>query len=93
MARSITCPTISSKEKTLGAIILDVEPRLKGHIDRFGGSPDGSVRYMIAPYLPFRTEDDLYPFHKCAISSKRSADSCYQCFDGDYVVQHDRRQR
>ena len=48
---------------------------------------------MIAPYLPFRTEDDLYPFHKCATSSKRSADSYYQCFDGDYVVQHDRRQR
>ena len=78
--------------ETLRAIILDVEPRLKGHIDRFGGSPDGAVRYMIAPYLPFRTEDDLYPFHKCATSRKGSADSYYQCFDGDYVIQHERRE-
>ena len=79
--------------EALRAIILDVEPRLKGHIDRFGGSPDGSVRYMIAPYLPFRTEDDLYPFHKCATSRKISADSYYQCFDGDYVIQHERLER
>ena len=79
--------------ETLRATILDVEPRLKGHIDRFGGSPDGSVRYMIAPYLPFRTEHDLYPFHKCATSRKGSADSYYQCFDGDYVIQHERRKR
>jgi len=78
---------------TLRAIILDVEPHLKGHVDRFGGSFDGSVRYMIAPYLPFRTERDLYPFHKCATSKKGSGDSYYQCFDEDYVIQHERRER
>jgi hypothetical protein len=39
---------------TLRRIILEVEPSLAGRIDRFGGSPDGSSRFLIAPYLHYR---------------------------------------
>ena len=31
-------------------MLLKAEPSLKGKIDRFGGSPDGAQRHMIAPY-------------------------------------------
>jgi hypothetical protein len=73
--------------ETLRDIILELEPRLKGHIDRFGGSPDGAVRYMIAPYLPYRSEDELYAFHRCATSSNNPASAYYRCFVADYVVE------
>src|SRR5262249_29627386 len=71
--------------ETLRDIILTLEPGLKGQIDRFGGAPDGSVRYMIAPYLPYRSEDDLYVFHRCASSKKSSDATYYNCFVSDYV--------
>ena len=73
--------------ETLRDIILELEPRLKGHIDRFGGAPDGAVRYMIAPYLPYRSEDELYAFHRCATSRKNPASAYYRCFVADYVVE------
>ena len=41
--------------------ILAVRPQLKGEIDRFGASPDGSIRFNIGPYLPYREVRDLYP--------------------------------
>jgi hypothetical protein len=71
--------------ETLREIILALEPSLKGRIDRFGGSPDGSVRYMIAPYMPYRTEADLYVFHSCATSKKSAGTAYYKCFVSDYV--------
>src|SRR5262245_2379948 len=71
--------------ETLREIILTLEPSLKGQIDRFGRSPDGSVRYMIAPYMAYRTEDDLYVFHRCATSKKSAGISYYNCFVSDYV--------
>ena len=39
---------------TLRNAILKVQPNLKGQIDRFGGTPDGEVRYMIGPYLLYK---------------------------------------
>jgi hypothetical protein len=71
--------------ETLRAIILTLEPGLKGQIDRFGGSPDGSIRYMIAPYLAYRTEADLYVFHRCATSKKSAGTAYYNCFVSDRV--------
>jgi hypothetical protein len=72
--------------ETLRGILLEIEPRLRGQIDRFGGSPDGAVRYMIAPYLPYRTEDELDAFDKCATSKKNPAAAYYKCFVAEYVA-------
>ena len=71
--------------ETLREIILTLEPSLKGQIDRFGGAPDGSVRYMIAPYLAYRTEEDLYVFHRCATGKQGAGSAYYNCFVSDYV--------
>jgi len=70
--------------ETLRDAILAVEPKLKGHIDRFGLSADGTSRYLIAPYLDYRTEGDLYLFHACATDSRIPAASYYACFVVDY---------
>src|SRR5438045_6988469 len=60
--------------------ILAVEPALAGKIDRVGGAPDGSGRYLIGPYLYYRTEEQFRPFHDCATSRRRADDSYYRCF-------------
>jgi hypothetical protein len=65
---------------TLRRIILEIEPALAGQIDRFGGSPDGSSRFLIAPYLHYRTEDELDVFHQCATSKDITPDIYYACF-------------
>jgi hypothetical protein len=67
------------KGDILRRIFLQLEPRLKGRIDRFGGSFDGSWRYMIAPYIGYDSEDDLATVHECA-SSQRNKATYYKCF-------------
>lgn len=64
----------------LRRIIVEREPRLKGRIDRFGGSFDGSIRYMIAPYMAYDSQDELYAVHKCAKGRQRTAAIYYKCF-------------
>ena len=68
--------------ETLRQAILDVSPRLKGKIDRFGSAPDGAVRYLIKPYASYQTESDLYGVDKCAKSRIRAA-TYYQCFEAE----------
>jgi hypothetical protein len=64
--------------------ILAESPGLKDEkMDRFGRSPDGAIRYLIGPYIFYRTEDDLYPFHACATSKKLAHDDYYLCFVAD----------
>lgn len=60
--------------------ILTVEPALKDKIDRFGGSDDGSGRYLVAPYTYYRSMEELYLFHQCATDRRVPRDSYYQCF-------------
>ena len=60
--------------------ILAVEPSLAGKIDRVGSAPDGSGRYLIGPYVYYRSEEDFRPFHECATSRRRADDSYYRCF-------------
>ena len=60
--------------------ILAVDPSYRGKIDRLGGSPDGSERFLIAPYANYRTEGDLLPFHACATSTRIPRDRYYACF-------------
>ena len=61
--------------------ILAASPELKDEkLDRFGGSPDGEIRYLIAAYIHYRTEDELYPFDVCATSNKVAREDYYRCF-------------
>jgi hypothetical protein len=66
--------------ESLRSAILEVQPDLKGHIDRFGGSPEGTDRYMIAPYMHYRTEEDLMAFDVCARNPRLPASLYYACF-------------
>jgi hypothetical protein len=61
--------------------ILDVAPNLKGTLDRFGGSLDGSERFLIAPYINYQQVTDLLPVHACAVGPRGKDDRYYQCFD------------
>lgn len=54
------------KGDSLRNAILMVQPDLKGKMDRFGNSPDGQARFMIAPYLQYQGPDDLIAMAKCA---------------------------
>lgn len=75
------------KGETLRDAIIAAEPSLAGQIDRHGGSPDGSSRYLIGPYIYYRTEQDLLPFHECATDKKMPRELYPACFvvkdDGD----------
>lgn len=70
--------------ETLRNAILDVAPRLKGHIDRFGSFPGGAVRFEIKPYASYRTVGELYGVDKCARARLRIA-SYYTCFVAEPV--------
>jgi len=61
--------------------ILEIDPSLKGKIDRFGGSPDGQIRFMIAPYREYVVQEELDPIDRCAIrNEKGKAARYYGCF-------------
>jgi hypothetical protein len=66
--------------------ILAIDPSLKGKIDRFGGSFDGEVRFMIAPYAEYQDESDLLRFHSCASARIKRPDAYYRCFDAGRAV-------
>ena len=65
--------------ETLREAILEVEPSLKGKIDRFGRAPDGEVRFSIVPYLQYYELSELDAFHKCARRKIQEA-AYYNCF-------------
>ena len=66
--------------ETLRNAILKVQPNLKGQIDRFGGTPDGEVRYMIGPYLLYKQLDEFKQADRCAVRHRASAAAYYRCF-------------
>jgi hypothetical protein len=68
------------KGDTLKNIILEIDPNQAGKIDRLGGSPDGTSRFLIAPYAYYRTQEDLMIFHHCATDKKTPPDLYYACF-------------
>jgi hypothetical protein len=68
--------------EALRQAILQVQPALKGQIDRFGSAPDGSIRFMIGPYLPYRAITDFDPIHACAQKKQKQPDY-YRCFVAD----------
>jgi hypothetical protein len=68
------------KENELHDAIVAVEPSLIGNINRVGASFDGSGRFLVGPYATYRTEQQLYAFHQCAIAKNVPAEAYYQCF-------------
>jgi hypothetical protein len=66
--------------EALRAAILAADPELAGKIDRFGISPGGDDRYLIAPYRHYRDEEDLLAFHDCATNKRIPAANYYECF-------------
>jgi hypothetical protein len=60
--------------------ILDSDPKFDGEMDRYGATPDGSARYVIAPYMYYRTEDELYYFHECATNPAVARERYHACF-------------
>lgn len=70
--------------ETLREIIHEVEPRLKGQIDRLGRTLDYTWRYTIDPYLHYRKEDDLYIVHMCVTSKRFQPSLYYKCFADDH---------
>jgi hypothetical protein len=65
--------------ETLRGAILEVQPSLKGKIDRFGRAPDGEVRFSIVPYLQYYELSELGAFHECANRKIQEA-VYYDCF-------------
>jgi hypothetical protein len=66
--------------ESLRSAILEVDPNLKGKIDRFGSAPGGETRYLIAPYLQYFDEDDLSVIHQCVMNKRVPAEQYYACF-------------
>jgi hypothetical protein len=70
--------------------LIQVDPTLRGQIDRFGAWPGGDRRYMIAPYFMYRKVSDLDFIHQCAISKRTPAAEYHACFamEGALVQHH-----
>jgi hypothetical protein len=68
------------KGDELRQAIIEADPSQAGKIDRHGGSPDGASRYLIGPYIYYRTEQDLLPFHQCATNREIPRDLYHACF-------------
>jgi hypothetical protein len=78
--------------ETLRHAILEVNPALKGQIDRYGSSPNGEVRYSIAPYKLYKQEREFDPVHRCASRKRALQAAYYRCFILDQEPQDFRPQ-
>jgi hypothetical protein len=58
--------------------ILAATPDRAGQIDRFGNSPDGETRYLIAPYMQYEDQGELGVIADCAAEEEPPV--YYSCF-------------
>lgn len=58
--------------------ILAASPDRAGQIDRFGNSPDGETRYLIAPYMQYGDQSELAAIADCAAEEEPPV--YYSCF-------------
>jgi hypothetical protein len=65
--------------EALREAIVASDPAAKGRIDRLGNYLDGSGRYLIHPYMLYRSEGDLSRIHECAIA-RESRPDYRRCF-------------
>jgi hypothetical protein len=75
--------------EALREAIVAIDPAAKGKIDRLGNFSDGSARYLIHPYLPYRQIADLAVFVRCMTSKAVAAADRAACF----VIDDDEAQR
>ena len=68
------------KGETLRNAIIDLDPDLKGQIDRYGNFLGRQDRFMIAPYKHYWLDSELLGFHKCARANERQNRYYYACF-------------
>jgi hypothetical protein len=66
--------------ETLRNAILKIQPNLKGRIDRFGGTPDGELRYTISPYLAYKRIQEFDRVDRCASRTHNADVAYYRCF-------------
>jgi hypothetical protein len=76
------------KGNMLRDAIIAADPEMKGRVDRFGSWGDGSERYAIDPYVPYRAADELHMFDRCAKARQHQPESYYLCFAIDYDRAH-----
>jgi len=69
---------------TLRDALVDMDPSLKGKIDRFGNFPGSAERVDIDAYVPYRSTADLTMFDRCATARQVSPSSYYLCFATEY---------
>ncbi|KAI96078.1 hypothetical protein T281_01985 [Rhodomicrobium udaipurense JA643] len=60
--------------------LIEVEPSMKGKMDRYGSDPSGEVRYAITTYMYYGDVEDLKPIVDCA-AKETDAPKYYACFD------------
>jgi hypothetical protein len=75
------------KDDSLQQAILAVEPDLKGQINRYGSFSDGS-RYVIEPYMEYRSPKDLETFDRCATSPRIPSEMYEACFSLSLDARH-----
>ena len=66
--------------ENLRQAILEVEPDLAGQIGRLGHYHDREMRYLIAPYIRYRTVEDLAAVHDCAVERSVKPTAYAACF-------------
>jgi hypothetical protein len=66
--------------EALRAAIVAADRNVKGKIDRLGNFLDGSGRYLIHPYMLYRTIADLAVFHRCATARRVRENQRPRCF-------------
>lgn len=72
---------------TFRDMLIASDPSLKGKIDRFGASPGGAKRHMIAPYYFYANPDELLAFDRCAADKRAPPGDYYACFVADETSQ------
>jgi hypothetical protein len=63
---------------TLKNAILAASPEMEGQVDRFGNSPDGESRYLIAPYMQYEEPAELSLITDC--TAEKVPPAYYGCF-------------
>jgi hypothetical protein len=66
--------------ETLRRALVEMDPTLKGRIDRFGASPDGEFRFAIVPYFHYGVTQELGRFDRCASRAQGKWSAYYRCF-------------
>lgn len=66
--------------ETLRDAVVAANPAVRGKIDRWGNYNDGEGRFLIHPYMLYRTPRDLAVFRRCVADRSVAADRRALCF-------------